>query len=161
MFHQVGPVDMLVNTVGSFIYKPLAQTSLEEFHECIHNNLMTAWYCTKAALPAMRKKHYGRIINFGCVGCDQITSRPKTTPYYIAKTGLLMLTKSLAREEAARGITINMISPGVMPTGVKPTADAPIIPFDAVARVVLWLTHDDQKYINGANLEVSAGWRPE
>lgn len=160
LFKQAGPVDILINGVGDFIYKPLEKTSEAEFTECVENNLMSAWYCTKAALPLMRKRKSGHIINFGSAGCDQLTARPFTTPYYIAKTGLLMLTRSLAREEYGRGIHINMISPGVLPHGIRPEG-APVIEYSDIVNGVLFLLSSTAKKITGANLTISAGWKPE
>lgn len=160
MFKQVGKVDVLINCVGDFIYKPLNKTSEKEFPHYVENNLFSAWYCIKLALHKMRKQNLGRIINFGSAGCDQVTARPFTTPYYIAKTGLLMLTRSLAREEINNGITINMISPGVMPHGVRPPS-APIISYADIANAVLFLLDKKSSQITGANLDVSGGWRPE
>ncbi len=161
MFKKIGPIDILINSVGDFIWKPLARTSEQEFHDTLHSNLLSAWYCIKAALPGMRKQKFGRIINFGSAGCDQITTRPMTTPYYIAKTGLLMLTKSLAKEEGENGITINMISPGVLASSVVRPPGAPVIQFDDIAASVLFLIAETNPHINGANLEVTGGWRPE
>lgn len=161
MFKKIGRVDILINCIGGFIYKPLAETSITEFEECFNSNFSTALYCAKEAIPTMRENNFGRIINFGSVGCDQITVRPLTTPYYIAKSALLMLTKSLAREENANGITVNMISPGVLPGGIQPNPKTPIIPYDAVAEAVLFIINEKNKHINGTNLDISAGWRPE
>ncbi len=161
MFEKIPEVDMVINTVGSFIYQPLFQTSVEQFETCIENNLFFAYALTSSAIPLFQKKNFGRIIHFGSVGCDQITARPLTTPYYIAKTGLFMLTKSFAQELKNTGITINMVTPGILPTGVKPAKKAPTIPFDDVANVVLFLVSEENKHINGANIEVAGGWRPE
>jgi NAD(P)-dependent dehydrogenase (short-subunit alcohol dehydrogenase family) len=162
LFKQAGRVDILINNVGDFIWKPLYQTSEQEFADVIDNNLFSAWYCIKAALPHMRKQKFGRIINFGSAGCDKITTRPMTTPYYIAKTGLLMLTKSLAKEEHKNGITINMISPGILPTSVVKTEGAPIMTFDDIAKAVLFLLNTKGSDITtGSNLKISGGWEPE
>ncbi|MBI2989854.1 MAG: SDR family NAD(P)-dependent oxidoreductase [Candidatus Magasanikbacteria bacterium] len=162
MFSKIGRVDILINTVGNFIYKPLKETGAEELKAIMENNLLSAWYCIKEALPGMRKRRFGRIINFGSVGCDQITVRPLTTPYYMAKSSLLMLSKSLAREETKNGISINMISPGVLAHGVlNNTKDVPTIPFESVGRTVLFLLDEKNAHLSGAHIEVSAGWRPE
>lgn len=161
MFDKIGAVDLLINGIGNFIYSPLLTTKATDFDACIHNNLMSAWYCIKEALPNMRKNNFGRIINFGCVSCDQLTSRENTTPYYIAKTALLMLTRSFGQELRNTNVRINMISPGVLPTGHSAqNPDIPNVPFDAIAQAMLFLIRDESKYIQGANLEVSAGWRP-
>ncbi len=161
MFKSIGPVDILINNIGDFIYSPLLDTSVDDFEYCIQNNFLSAWYCIKNALPHMQKQNFGRIINFGCVSCDQLTSRPNTTPYYIAKTSLLMLTRSLAKELKDTNITVNMISPGVLPTGYSANnPEIPTVPFDAITRSMLFLISNENNNIRGANLEVSAGWRP-
>lgn len=161
MFKKIKHLDGLINGVGSFIYKKLKNTKTEELEKIIANNLLTSWYCIKEALSKMRRQKFGRIISFGSVGCDQITVRPQTTPYYIAKTGLLMLTKTLAREENKNNITINLISPGILPHGLKPQKNIPNIKFDDVAQAVLFLLSKEAGAISGANLDISRGWRPE
>ena len=161
LFKKTGKIDVLINNVGDFIWKPLAKTSNEEFSNVLQNNLLSAWYCTKAALPKMRTQKFGRILNFGSAGCDQITTRPMTTPYYIAKTGLLMLTKSLAKEEQKNGITINMVSPGILPSSFVKPDKAPMVSFDDITRAVLFLVADESQAVSGANIEVTGGWRPE
>lgn len=161
MFQKIGPVDIVINTIGGFIYKPLSKISAQEFEECIANNLFIAYRLAEVAIPLFHKRKFGRMINFGSVGCDQITARPLTTPYYIAKTGLFMLTKTLAQELQNTNITVNMVTPGVLPSGVKPGKNIPLIPFDDVAKAVLFLASEEMNSFNGTNLEVSGGWRPE
>ena len=161
LFKKTGKIDVLINNVGDFIWKPLAKTSNEEFSNVLQNNLLSAWYCTKAALPKMRAQKFGRILNFGSAGCGQITTRPMTTPYYIAKTGLLMLTKSLAKEEQKNGITVNMVSPGILPSSFVKPDGAPVVSFDDITRAVLFLVADTNQAVSGANIEVTGGWRPE
>lgn len=161
MFQKTGPVDIVVNTIGGFIYTPLSKTSPQEFEECIANNLFIAYRIAHVVIPLFHKRKFGRLINFGSVGCDQITSRPLTTPYYIGKTGLFMLTKTLAQELQNTNITVNMVTPGVLPTGVKPAKGIPLIPFDDVAKAVLFLASEEMNSFNGTNLEISGGWRPE
>lgn len=158
-----GKVDVLVNNVGDFIYKPLASTTPREFSDVLESNLMTAVLCTAEVLPSMRKARFGRIINMGCAGCDRMVTPPRTTPYYIAKTGLLMLTRSLASSEIRFGITVNMVSPGVLETSVAKLQRMPggrHVRFSDVAGAVNFLVGPGSGYVTGANIEVSGGWQP-
>lgn len=157
MFNRIrgkfGKLDILVNNVGDFIYKPITEVSSEEFRHVMKSNLFSAFYCCKSALPMM--KNYGRIINIGCMGCDRITIRKMTSPYYMAKTGLWMLTKSLALE-TKKGVTVNMVSPGVLESSVvKPQAE--IIKFSDINNAVMFLLSENSGKINGSNMEVSGG----
>jgi len=152
--------DIMINTVGSFFWQTLIDTPIEDFEYCIQNNLMTAWYLSKHCIPAMCERGFGRIINFGSIACDQITTRPMTTPYYIAKTSTLIMTKTFAQELQGTNVTINMISPGVLPSGKQPNPQTPIIPFDRIADEVYRIISDENIFINGANIDISAGWRP-
>lgn len=156
---KLGDVDVLINTVGDFIYKPINETKTNEFKNTIEGNLSTAWHCTKEALPHMRNKG-GKIINFGCAGCDRLTIRKNTAPYYMAKTSLYMLTKALANEEAKNNVRINMISPGILETSEfrdKLPAARPA-QFNDIIKAIRFLLSNDAEYINGANLEVSGAW---
>ncbi len=92
----LGEVDILINLVGNFIFEPIATTTILKFRDVIESNLYSTFLCTKEVLAGMVKKKWGRIINFGCVAADSLTIRENTTPYYIAKTGVIMLTKVLA-----------------------------------------------------------------
>lgn len=158
---KLGSVDILINLVGNFIYEPITSTSFEKFKEVIESNLYSTYLCTQYALPFMQKKRWGRIINFGCVGAESLTIREKTTPYYIAKTGVIMLTKVMAYEYAKYGITINSISPGILKTSVaKPfTPIGRFAKFSDIINTVDFLIKEESSYINGANIEVSGGLR--
>ncbi len=159
---QLGKVDILVNLVGSFIFQPITTTSFTKFRDVIESNLYSTFLCCQEVLPSMQKKKWGRIINFGCVGAESLTIREKTTPYYIAKTGVIMLTKVLAYEYAKYGITINSLSPGILKTSIAkpPTPSGKLIQFEDILNAVNFLLKEESSSINGANLEVSGGWRP-
>lgn len=178
IFAKVEKVDILINLVGNFIYKPLRQTSFREFKDVWESNLYSLVLCSREVLPKMRKQSWGHIINFGSVGCERILLRPNTTPYYISKTGVYLLTKMMAYEEARYGIRINMISPGVLPTSViKPArfagqasqageklADFPAgrqASFEDIINAIFFLLSQQSSYIIGANIEVAGGWSPE
>ena len=151
---KFGKIDILINNVGNFIYKPIDKVSSDEFRNIIENNLFSAFYCCKKAISTM--KGYGRIINIGCTGCDRVTIRKMTSPYYIAKTGLWMLTKSLAME-TTKGITVNMVSPGVLESSVVKPENSEIIKFSDITNAIMFLLSEKSEKTNGANIEVSGG----
>jgi 3-oxoacyl-[acyl-carrier protein] reductase len=150
-----GEVDILINNVGDFIFKPLMETSDMEFTDTIESNLYAAFFCSRRALGAMNSG-YGRVINIGAVGADRLLLRKRTAPYYIAKTGLFMLTKIMSLE-CSQGVTVNMISPGVLPNGIRPEG-ARVVDYEDVTRAVLFLVGGGAGEVNGANIEVSGGW---
>ena len=110
----------------------------------------------------MKKKKWGRIINFGCVAADSLTVRKNTTPYYIAKTGVIMLTKVLAYEYAKFAITVNSVSPGILKTSVAkpPTPSGGYAQFEDIENAINFILSPASGYLNGANIEVAGGWRP-
>lgn len=164
MFRQIksrfGRLDILINNVGDFIFKSISETSAGEFSNVIDSNLKAVFLCSLEALRMMRKQKSGHIINFGCVGADRITIREKTTPYYIAKTGVYMLSKAMAQSEARNGVRINTISPGVLETSVAKPAGSVIIRHDDIINAMLFLLCSSSWKITGANIEVSGGWIP-
>lgn len=155
-------VDILINLVGNFIYEPITKTSFEKFKDVIESNLYSTFLTSQSVLPLMIKNEWGRIINFGCVAADTITVRKNTTPYYLAKTGVIMLTRVLAYEYAKYGITVNSISPGILKTSIikQKMPAGKFTQFADIANAVNFLIKDGSQYVNGANLEVAGGWRP-
>ncbi len=158
---RLGEVDILINLVGNFIFDPITHTTFEQFRDVIETNLYSTFLCSEEALPHMVKRRWGRIINFGCAGADSMTIREKTTPYYIAKTGVIMLTKVMAFEYAKYGITVNSISPGILQSSVsKPkTPTGTYIQFKDIVNTLLFFLNSQSHAINGANIEVAAGFR--
>lgn len=159
---QLGSIDILINLVGNFIFEPITITKFEKFKDVIESNLYSTFLCCNETLPLMQKKKWGRIINFGCTGAENITIREKTTPYYIAKTGVIMFTKVLAYEYAKYGITVNSISPGILETSIaKPsTPTGRNASFEDIINAINFLLKEESNYINGANIEVAGAWRP-
>ncbi len=162
-----GKVDILVNNVGDFLYKDIAETTVDEWQYMIDSNLNSAFYCIKNVLPGMRESSWGRIINIGIAGLNKIAAQPMKSPYMIAKTGLLQLTRSLAVSQASNGITVNMVSPGMIDCGnysdsFKNRAMNEIPagklgkPSD-IANAVFFIAGEDSSYITGADIEVSGG----
>lgn len=159
---KLGSVDILINLIGNFIYEPISTTSFEKFRNVIESNLYSTFLCSQAVIPQMQKRKWGRIINFGCVGAESLTVRKNTTPYYIAKSGVIMLTKVLAYEYAKYNITVNSISPGILKTSVvkTKTPSGRYADFPDILNAVNFLLKEESSYINGANIEVAGAWRP-
>jgi 3-oxoacyl-[acyl-carrier protein] reductase len=159
---RVGRVDILVNNVGNFLLKPLSKVRTEEWHAILDSNLHCTFYCCKRALPSMRKRKYGRIVNLGYGPIERFEALERTGLYHMAKTALLVYTKSIAREEAPHGITVNMISPGTIFTSVnRPTVKT--IPagryakYQDLTNALLFLLKDETSYVTGTNLYVAGG----
>jgi NAD(P)-dependent dehydrogenase (short-subunit alcohol dehydrogenase family) len=158
-----GRVDVLINNVGNFIYKPFDEVEYEEFKDVIETNLYASFLCTKLVIEGMKARGEGNVINLGCAGADRLTVRELTTPYYIAKTGVILLTKIFARTYAPHGVRFNSISPGVLESSVAEPLSIPAgrrASFDDIVNTILFLLSPDSSYINGANIEVAGGWVP-
>jgi len=165
---RFGKVDILVNNVGNFIIKSIYHTSYNEWKDIIETNLTSVFLCSQAALPGMRKRNWGRIINMTVATVDKQAAAPKVAHYTAAKTGVLILTKSLAAEEVRNGITVNAVGPGVVDTGIMTQAEkkellrlCPLGRFarpEEIARVILFLAAPESDYITGVNIPVGGGW---
>lgn len=162
LIRNYGSVDVLINNVGDYLKKRLDRVTVEEWNDILASNLHATYYCCHYLLPHMVRRRYGRIINIGFASCGQVVAKPMITPYFIAKQGVLLLTKSIAVTYAAYGITCNMVSPGVMENSrSKPTKKIPIGRWGKLrelADAALFLISDQAEYISGAHLEVSGGW---
>lgn len=160
---KFGKIDILVNNVGPILVKPWEKVKSSEWDYILHSNLMSALYCLKAVLPGMRKRKWGRIINLGYSRAEQLVAFSKITPYAIAKTGLLILTRSVAASEASTGITVNMVSPGLVEGGVLPESKS--VPrgrlgkFEDISSAVSFLVSGEADFISGTNLIVAGGWK--
>ncbi len=155
-------LDVLINTVGDFgSYQPLPRLNLQDWEEVIRSNLYTVELCTKAAIPLLRRGRYSRIINFSCASAEYALARKFTVPYYIAKSGVITLTKSWA-SVLAPAIKVNSIAPGILSSSVvKPqSASRQTVSFNAIIAAVQFLISPAAQSISGANLEVSGGWTP-
>ena len=160
---EVGTVDLLINNVGNFIFKPFAQTSNSEFKDMIESNILSTFYCCRAVLGMMREKKGGNIINVGSVGSERLVIRENSTPYYLGKTGVYVLTKAFAAEEAKHGIRINMVSPASLTADIFKMEDFPTgrpASHEDVIKAIKFLISVENSYINGANIEVAGGFIP-
>jgi NAD(P)-dependent dehydrogenase (short-subunit alcohol dehydrogenase family) len=159
---QLGGLQVLVNNVGDYLKKPIDQTSPEEWQRLLDSNLNAPFYLTQAALPYLSQSGHGRVVNIGFAGAQNLLARPDITPYVIAKTGLVIYSKSLAQRLASRGITVNVVSPGVAENSLsKPLSSIPMgrpAQLEELARAVLFFVEEAGSYLTGQVLEVAGGW---
>jgi 3-oxoacyl-[acyl-carrier protein] reductase len=160
---EFGKIDILVNNFGPILVKPWQEVVAGEWEDIFRSNLLSALFCIQAALPNMRDRKWGRIINLGYSRVEQLASFQTITPYAVAKAGLLILTRSVAVSEASSGITVNMVSPGLMEDGVLPAnTNIPagrLGTFTDVSGAVQFLVSRKAGYITGTNVIVAGGWK--
>jgi 3-oxoacyl-[acyl-carrier protein] reductase len=160
---RFGHLDILINNFGPILVRPWKKVTAKEWERVYRNNLLSALFCMRAVLPGMRRRRWGRIVNLGYSRVEQLTAFTTITPYAIAKTGLLLLTKTVAKTEAPLGITVNMVSPGLMEGGVLPKDDQVPVgrlgKYDDVSSALLFLVSEDASFVTGTNLIVAGGWK--
>ena len=166
---RFGRLDVLVNNVGDFRWGTLAESPVEEWTSIFDSNVTTVFYMCRAALPLMRKGHWGRIINLGAVGAERAFGQAKISAYAAAKAAVVAMSRSLALEEAKNGITVNVVNPSSIdekdltleearklkdaryPIGRPPTVDD-------VAAAVSFFASEEAEYVTGQVVNVSGGW---
>ncbi len=164
-----GRLDILVNNVGDFEWKPVMESKVEEWHAILLSNLYSVFYTSKYALPAMRRHRWGRIINLGAVGAERAFGQAKISAYSAAKAGMVAFTRSLALEEARYGITVNVVNPPIIDekelsleeaerlTDVRFPVGRPGTAQD-VAEAVKFFAEEESSFVTGQVLNVSGGW---
>lgn len=163
-----GRLDVLVNNAGVNADKLILRMQEADFDKVIDTNLKGAFFCSKAACKLMMRQRYGRIINLSSV--VGLHGNAGQSNYAASKAGLIGLTKSLAKEFAARGVTVNAVAPGfietdmtaAMPEAAK-TAALAAVPAGRigepaeVAHAVAFLASEEAAYITGQVLCVDGG----
>jgi 3-hydroxybutyrate dehydrogenase len=176
-----GSVDILVNNAGMQHVAPLDQFPVDRWDLLIALNLSAVFHTTRLALPAMKQKGWGRIIN--TASAHSLVASPNKAPYVASKHGVAGLTKAVALETATSGVTVNCISPGYVWTtlvenqipdtmkarglsreqvvndvllAAQPTKQ--FVTVDQVASLALFLCRDEAASITGANLSMDGGW---
>ena len=163
-----GAVDILVNNAGITRDNLFMRMKDEEWHDIIDTNLTSIYKVSKIAIKPMMKKRTGRIINIGSVVGSM--GNAGQVNYSTAKAGLLGFTKSLAREIASRGITVNTIAPGFIDTDMTQTltdeqkegifSQVPANRLgkpEEIASTVAFLASDAAAYITGETIHVNGG----
>ncbi len=156
-----GRLDVLINNVGDYHNGPLSELRLEQWHDMLNSNLNAVFYTCQAAVPLMQQNG-GRIINIGFAGTENLIARPRSVAYVIAKTGVLLYSKALAKSEAINSITVNVVSPGVIENSIsQPIEDIPMKrtgTFDELVSAVLYFLSPEARYVTGTNLQIAGGW---
>ena len=178
---EFGVIDILVNNAGIQHVAPIDEFPPEKWDAIIAINLSSAFHTTRLALPAMKKKGWGRIINLA--SAHALVASPFKSAYVAAKHGIAGLTKTVALEVAEQGITVNAICPGYVRTplvekqipetakargiteeqvindvmlSAQPTKE--FVTVEQVAALAQFLCSDDAGSITGAILPIDGGW---
>jgi len=176
-----GAVDILVNNAGIQHVAPIEEFPIEKWDQIIGINLSAAFHTIRAAVPGMKARKWGRIVN--TASAHSLVASPFKAAYVTAKHGLTGLTKTVALELATFGVTANCISPGYVWTplvekqipdtmrarglteeqvkqdvllAAQPTKQ--FVTVEQVASLALYLCSDDAAQITGANLSIDGGW---
>ncbi|OPH81674.1 3-hydroxybutyrate dehydrogenase [Nitrobacter vulgaris] len=176
-----GSVDILVNNAGIQFVAPIEDFPIEKWDAIIAINLSSAFHAIRAAVPGMKKRGWGRIIN--TASAHSLVASPFKSAYVTAKHGIAGLTKTVALELAPHRVTCNCISPGYVWTplvekqipdtmkarnltreqvlddvllAAQPTKQ--FVTVEQVAALALYLCGDDAAQITGSNLSIDGGW---
>jgi len=166
---EVGPVDVLVNNAGITRDGTLHKMSHENWRAVIATNLDSLFNMTRNVIEGMRDRGFGRVISISSINGQK--GQFGQANYSAAKAGLIGFTKSVAQENANKGITVNAVAPGyigtemvrAVPEEVLKSKILPLIPVgrlgepEEVARCVVFLASDEAGFITGSTLSVNGG----
>jgi 3-hydroxybutyrate dehydrogenase len=181
MMDETGAVDILVNNAGTQHVAPIDEFPPDKWDLIIALNLSAAFHTIRLALPGMKARGWGRVIN--TASAHSLVASPNKAPYVASKHGMAGLTKAVALETAQAGVTVNCISPGYVWTtlvenqipdtmkargltreqvmtdvllAAQPTKK--FVTVDQVAALATFLCRDEAASITGANLSMDGGW---
>jgi acetoacetyl-CoA reductase len=168
VMEQRGRVDYLVNNAGITVDKTVRKMTVEDWHAVLRINLSGAFYMTKAVLDHMTDAGFGRIVNISSVIGQ--TGAIGQANYASSKAGLFGFSKSLAKEVARKGVTVNCVAPGYIETEMVAAIPDEVrekllkgVPMGRlgqcreIARAVQFLVDDDAGYITGSVIDVNGG----
>lgn len=170
-FIEKNSIDILINNAGDYIYAPIEKMEYKQMSKIISTNLLAACYLCSAAVPNMKAKKWGKIINIGSI--SGVMGEAYASLYSASKAGLIGLTKSLALELSEYNITANVINPGWVETqmGLKSIEESGFsieetletvcqkrfVQPEEVAKLIQYLISDDAKGITGQSINLCAG----
>lgn len=166
-----GRIDILVNNAGILKTGSIVDSSIEDWDEVCRANLSSVYYCSKAVLPIMLKRRYGKIVNIASMSAARAGGVFGNVLYGTTKAGVVAFTKGFARELAPYGINVNAVAPGLVETAMttakltpdvreKVLATLPmhrLADVEDIANAVAFLASDVAAYITGDTLLVDGG----
>ncbi len=166
---KLGGVDILVNNAGILRDRTLAKMTVDEWQSVLNVNLTGTFNVTKSALAALIADGWGRVVSLSSI--IGVTGGFGQTNYSASKAGIIGFTKSLAREVASKGVTVNAVAPGLVDTGILGDIPENVmagylqkIPVgrlakpEEIAKLVGFLCSTDADYITGQVIGINGGW---
>jgi NAD(P)-dependent dehydrogenase (short-subunit alcohol dehydrogenase family) len=161
-----GRLDGVVHAVGEYMAGPLEGLGAEDLRHMLESNTLSAFTLIRSVRAQLRT-YRGACIFFGAAGVEGLRARGDAAAYIMAKTALLSLVRSVAKEEAPFGVRINMLSPGLVPhehSSEDTKALAGSVPAGRpgrgadLAHAAVWLLSSEAEHVTGQNMDVAGGW---
>ena len=162
-------VDILINNAGIYPQKPFLQITADDWNKVMSINLFGTFYFTKAFVPGMVERRYGKIVNITSISWPAVVY-PNLVHYSSSKAAISGFTKALALEMATLGINVNAVAPGAIDVGNMPVGEETLTqivqaipmghmgkPID-VANLVAFLVSDEANYITGQTIIIDGGY---
>ncbi|MBM3975940.1 MAG: SDR family oxidoreductase [Planctomycetes bacterium] len=164
-----GGLDVWVHAVGDFESGPLEATDAAALQRLFDSNVSSFHTAWRALAPLLRARR-GRVLAFACPGLAGLRPRRQAAAYAAVKSALCVLVRSLAVEEAARGVTLHLLSPGVVPHDAahpdtlatelqQAIPQGRVATPEEIARCAAWLVSDEARHATGGELVVSGAWQ--
>jgi acetoacetyl-CoA reductase len=165
---DLGPVEVLVNNAGITRDGTMHRMDFEQWNAVIQTNLSSCFNCSRAVIEGMRDREFGRIVNIGSINGQ--AGQYGQVNYAAAKSGIHGFTKALAKEGAAKGITVNAIAPGYVETEMVRAVPEDVLvkiiktipvgrlgKVEDIARGVRFLVSDEASFITGSTVDINGG----